>query len=531
MPELDDHELLAEFARNGSETAFAALVTRHVNLVYSAALRFTGNPHHAEEITQAVFIILARKAGTLSPRIVLSGWLYQTARLTAANFVKGEIRRQRREQEAYMQSTEPEPAVWEHIAPLLDEAMGRLGETDRNAIVLRFFENKTAQEVGAALKLNEAAAHKRVSRALEKLRKIFTKRGVTLTATAIAGAVMANSVQAAPAGLAATISATAAKGAAVSATITTLVKGTLKLMTYAKLKLAIGIAAGILLAGGAATVAISQTSGDDRWTPQEIAKQAQDAYAALSSYSDNGTIVAEGGGSNTKTTFDIRLLRPKFYRVDWNSTGGSYTAAGVVWSEGKGDFLVSGPVERVKTDQPQKMNDMQQAFAMAMGVSSSAATIPATFYKQNYGDVLSVPAMGRTELKKEGDEQIGGVDCHVFSSKLDASKLLGKVKMPANVGSLGITTTTFWIGKRDHLIHQTRTKSEGMSFTMPRQTDESIKSILERQNKPATPEAIAAWRTQMDAMMKQAQGAIFVFTETHENIVVNQKFSPADFAR
>src|ERR1035441_3592843 len=105
MPELDDHELLSEFARNESEAAFAALVARYVNLVYSTALRFAGNPHHAEEITQAVFIILARKAGKLSPRTVLSGWLYQTARLTAANVVKGEIRRQHREQEAYMQST------------------------------------------------------------------------------------------------------------------------------------------------------------------------------------------------------------------------------------------------------------------------------------------------------------------------------------------------------------------------------------------------------------------------------------------
>jgi len=77
MPELDDHELLAEFARTESEAAFAALVARYVNLVYSTALRFAGNPHHAQEITQAVFIILARKAGKLSPRVVLSGWLYQ----------------------------------------------------------------------------------------------------------------------------------------------------------------------------------------------------------------------------------------------------------------------------------------------------------------------------------------------------------------------------------------------------------------------------------------------------------------------
>ncbi len=215
MTELDDHELLAQFARTQSEAAFAALVERHVNLVYSAALRFTGNPHHAEEITQAVFIILARKAGSLRRGTVLSGWLYQTARLTAANFVKGEIRRRNREQEFYMQSTltEPETAAWERVEPLLDEAMGRLGETDRNAVVLRFFENKTTQEVATTLKMNEAAAHKRVSRALNKLHKFFTKRGVTLTTVAIAGAMAANSVQAAPAGLATTVVTTAAKGA------------------------------------------------------------------------------------------------------------------------------------------------------------------------------------------------------------------------------------------------------------------------------------------------------------------------------
>lgn len=159
--------------------------------------------------------------------------------------------------------------------------MGRLGETDRNAILLRFFENKAAQEVGAALKLNEAAAHNRVNRALDKLRKIFIKRGVTLSATLIAGTAAANSVQAAPVGLAMTVTAVAATGATVPATITTLVKGTLKLMTYAKLKLAIGIAAAILLAGGVVMVAISQTGSNDTWTPQEIARQSQDAYAAL----------------------------------------------------------------------------------------------------------------------------------------------------------------------------------------------------------------------------------------------------------
>ena len=260
MTDLDDNELLLEYARTKSETAFGVIVARYVNLVYSAALRFTSNPHHAEEITQAVFVILAHKAGRLRRGTVLSGWLYQTARLTAANFVKGEIRRQHREQEAYMQSTlnETDGDAWKQIAPLLDEAMGRLGKTDRNAVVLRYFENKTAQEIAATLKVNEAAAHKRVTRGLEKLRKYFVKRGVMLTATVIAGAVAANSVQAAPVGLAVTVTTAAAKGAVIGGSTLTLVKGALKLMAWTKIKTAIIVGVGILLATGTATVTVEK---------------------------------------------------------------------------------------------------------------------------------------------------------------------------------------------------------------------------------------------------------------------------------
>src|SRR5437016_1453730 len=145
MPESDDIQLLREFAEQQSEAAFGEVVRRHVSLVYSVALRQTGNPHAAEEITQAVFIILARKAGSCGRNIVLSGWLYQTARLTAANFLRTERRRAFREQEAYMQSLSNEagPEVWSQIAPLLDDAMAKLGEKDRDAVVLRFLDGKS----------------------------------------------------------------------------------------------------------------------------------------------------------------------------------------------------------------------------------------------------------------------------------------------------------------------------------------------------------------------------------------------------
>jgi hypothetical protein len=195
-----------------------------------------------------------------------------------------------------------------------------------------------------------------------------------------------------------------------------------------------------------------------------------------------------------------------------------------------------GAAGQEKNAQPQKANDMQQALAMGTGVSGGATSeIPGTFFKQHWGDMLGVAALGRSQLKKGNDEKVGDIDCCVISSVIDPSKLPNKGKLPSNTGKVGTITTTFWIGKRDHLIHQTRTVMEGATITLPRQSDSDLKTILERQNKPATPEAIATLRAELEKSMKQAQNRLnsgkFVFSQTHENIVVNQKFSPEDFAR
>jgi RNA polymerase sigma factor (sigma-70 family) len=255
----DDMTLVREYARGNSEEAFAALVSRHVNLVYSVALRQVRDPHLAEEIAQAVFIILARKAGSLGPKTILSGWLCRAARYASADALKNQRRREHREQEAYMQSilNESESDAWMQIAPLLDTAMAQLGDKNHNAVVLRFFEGRNFKDVSAALGTSEDGAKMRVNRALEKLRKFFTRRGITLSAAVIAGAVSANSVQAAPAGL--TISAVAAaKGSAAAASTLTLVKGALKLMAWAKAKTAIIIGAAAILATGTTAVVVGE---------------------------------------------------------------------------------------------------------------------------------------------------------------------------------------------------------------------------------------------------------------------------------
>ena len=223
-------------------------------------MRKTGNPDAADEITQAVFIILAQKAGRIADKTILPGWLYQTTRLTAASFLKSESRRVRREQEAYMQTelrTATPDEAWEQLAPLLEDAIGHLGEKERAAVVLRFFGEQSFAEVATAFGVSENAAKKRVSHALEKLHRYFSRRGVSSTTAIIAGAISANSVRAAPAALAKSVTAVAlAKGAAANGSTLTLIKGALKIMAWTKAKTAIVVGVAAILAVGTTPIVI-----------------------------------------------------------------------------------------------------------------------------------------------------------------------------------------------------------------------------------------------------------------------------------
>jgi uncharacterized protein (TIGR03435 family) len=374
MNDVADMELLRQYVYLNSDEAFAALVSRHMNMVYSAALRKTGNAHAADEITQAVFIILAKKADHLRAGTILSGWLYQTARLTSSGFLRTEIRRVRREQEACMQSLTDETGadIWPEIEPLLDDAMGRLGEKDRNAITLRFFEGKNFQEIGLAFGTSENAAKKRVGHALEKLRKLFAKRGVNSTSAIISGAISANSVQAAPVALAKTVTAVAiAKGATVSLSTLTLIKGALKIMAWTNMKTAIVVSACVLLAAGTTTVTVKEIENhnDDRWDTGRIDSRILDHAPHIvkiipSKFPNNGGWVTSGDrmlgtgdmddeivilayrGKATRTIFLTPLPENKYDFIA-NLPSGSSEA---LQKEVKRQFGVVGRIETIVTN-------------------------------------------------------------------------------------------------------------------------------------------------------------------------------------
>jgi RNA polymerase sigma factor (sigma-70 family) len=247
MNSLTDQQLLQEYTQRRAEGAFGELVRRHVDLVYSAALRMVRDAHLAEDVTQSVFLALSRSAGQLTERPVLSGWLHRTTQNLAANAVRSDVRRRAREQEAAamndLLSTDP-GAAWEELAPHLDAALGELSEPDRDALLLRYFERKSAREMAQTLGTSEEAAQKRVSRAVDHLRELLAKRGVTAGAGGLAVLISANAVQAAPVGLALSITASGA-GTAIATLTTSTAAKTLAMTTLQKTFVATALVAAI----------------------------------------------------------------------------------------------------------------------------------------------------------------------------------------------------------------------------------------------------------------------------------------------
>ncbi|MCI0745270.1 MAG: sigma-70 family RNA polymerase sigma factor [Verrucomicrobia subdivision 3 bacterium] len=244
---MEDSELIECYARTQSESAFKALVERHAGLVYGSALRQVCDSQLAEDVTQAVFILLARKAASLRRGTVVSGWLFQTTRFVARRAIRTEQRRQRREQEAFeMQQLNSPDEAWRRMEPVIDDALNQLGHKDRDALLLRYVEGRAMREVGDALGVTEEAAKKRVTRAVEKVRNILAARGVSLSSALLAGALgFANA--SVPATVLASI-ATAATATASMPSAAALAADVIAAWRWSNVKIAAGIAASAAIA-------------------------------------------------------------------------------------------------------------------------------------------------------------------------------------------------------------------------------------------------------------------------------------------
>jgi RNA polymerase sigma factor (sigma-70 family) len=287
-----DAQLLERYVRDKSEEAFAEIVRRYLNLIFSAALRQVRQPQLAEEVTQSVFVDLAKQAKTLAPDTILSAWLYQVARRTAVDVIRRESRRQTRERTAleltHMNASDVD---WTQVEPLLEEGMEALEEKDRAVLLLRYFENKSLLEVGQTLGINEDAARKRVSRSVERLREFFVRRGVSVSSMGLTATITSNAIQSAPAALGpAVISAALVSGTTVTVSATAVSK-IFAMTTLQKALLAttlVAVAAGVYEAHEAsnarAQLGVAQQQGNALSSQiDEVARERDDLSRQLAS--------------------------------------------------------------------------------------------------------------------------------------------------------------------------------------------------------------------------------------------------------
>jgi RNA polymerase sigma factor (sigma-70 family) len=304
----DDEQLLLQYARERSESAFGELVARHMDFVYSTALRVVnGDSHLAQDVAQTVFIDLARKAGSVPGGVGLAGWLHRHTCYTVTKAVRTEQRRQSREQTAMEMralddNTRPE---WEQVAPYLDESLNQLNPADREALVLRFLKQQDLRAVGEAVGISEEAARKRVDRALEKLHVLLKQRGATLSAAALGTALATEAVTAAPAGLAATITTAALAGTAIT---TTAVIAATKAIAMTTLQKTV-ITAALTAAVGTGVYEVSQATQFKRLEAENADLRTQ--LSQVASLQDTNGYLAERlkGAAETSQANQNELLR------------------------------------------------------------------------------------------------------------------------------------------------------------------------------------------------------------------------------
>ncbi len=431
---MDDWRLLRQYVEQDSQEAFATLSQRYVDLVYSVCRRELGDPDMAQDVTQAVFLILARKAFTLRRGVVLSGWLFQTARFAAKNAKTRERRRRHYEQEAAQamtnEQTTQENALWNSLEPFLNSALARLGTADRDAVLVRYMEDRSLAETGAALGVSEDAARKRIARALEKLRRLLGKEGLIVSGAALAALLSTRAVQAAPAhcalGAASQINA-----GLIGSHSYQIAEGVLHAMKVIKLKMLAGAVA-LTLAGTAVTYTVVRaatlrphtpprsvvlaeeppvtagqtdalTPTQDQaapLTPAQVVQRSEQAYAALKSYQGKTTVTTTGtvnGAANEyHTSADIQFVRPNKIRVEGTDTSGNPFA---YVSTDKATYL------KAVGSRWDKVENSEMALGSVTGITMSAGTtIPATLLHTHWGYPFpAASALGPTMTQEDVD--------------------------------------------------------------------------------------------------------------------------------
>jgi RNA polymerase sigma factor (sigma-70 family) len=305
---MNDWDLLQQYANGRSEAAFAELVRRHLDWVHSVALRHVQDSQLAEDVTQSVFALLAHKAGRLRSGTILGGWLFRTTCYVGSRARRGEQSRRNREQAASSMSaetslppSEESDAFWERLAPHLDDAVAHLSETDRTAVLLRFYLRKPFHEIGQQLGLSEDASKKRVTRAVEKLRDFLAKHRLSIGAAALTTVLTQKTVQAVPATLAAKVVQTAGAGLAASAVLPRLAQETIGAWRWANVRLA------ALVAGGsAALIALMLVSNTSPHSEPSARTGATPETSVSLVRGDNEAFVPTMNGSKTKATGTLR---------------------------------------------------------------------------------------------------------------------------------------------------------------------------------------------------------------------------------
>lgn len=475
----DDRQLLRQFVEHNSQEAFAALTKRYLSLVYSVCRRETDNAETAEDVTQAVFLILARKAPALRRNVILSGWLFQTARFAAKNARTQETRRMAYEQKAaeeMEQQSRPEEASWDEIEPLLNQSLAALKEGERECVLLRFFQGLSFAETGTALGLTEEAARKRLTRALEKMHRFFGKEGVIVPGVALAALLSAHAAKAVPATCQANIGIITHGVLAghLSASLTgshayQLSEGVLKAMKLVQIKAAVGLTAaaviglitysvakGIVLPIKAAhQVApliaapkpghiLSPVPGKTL-TAAQIAARCQDAYGALQTYqgitdvSSQSMTIADGKVSKYHTSATIQFVRPGKIRADGTDMSGRPFA---YMSDG------AATVEQNNLGFWKKVASAEAAIASATGIAQSAGTtVPALLLHTNWGN----PFTSGYDPEVREDE-IDGHPCYVVTS--------------SRVSATHPQKAAFWVDEKTFLLRRYMSDASGTAFSV-----------------------------------------------------------------